>query len=360
MSINKNKRTVITMDKLPGILFCAAIAVLAYTTNYYIYSKVSPLMYAFIFSIIIANLFSLPTSFKNGIQWCSKSFLQFSMAMLGFTISALAWLQLGLIGVLEVLIVIIFALFFGVWFGKKMGLSNELSILLGAGCSICGATAIAALSPVIKPKEEEIGVAVATVTIFGLFAMVLYPYLFQSGILNQYLHSSQLAFGMWAGTGIHETSQVIPAGAQVGKDAESMAILAKSVRIFSIGPVVLICSYLLNRFKSKKEKIIESNAKLGIPKFAIFFVIFSIINSIMLYLPSTQATWKLLFDTIHYADDVKVFLAVAFAGVGFMVQVSAINKIGFKAFFVGMSLSILVGILALELVKLIYIPFNGL
>ena len=346
-------------EAVPGIIVCVIIAALAYLTNTFVYGKISPLMYAFLYSIILGNVIKMPKSFSTGILWCSSSWLRFSIAMLGFTISALAWVQLGFVGVLQVLVVIAFALWFGVWFGRKMGLSPELSILMGAGCSICGATAIAAVGPVVKAKDEEMGIAVAAVTVFGLFAMILYPFLFQATSLGAFLHKSQIAFGMWAGTGIHETAQVIPAGAQVGEKAAAMAMVAKSVRIFSIGPVVLLSAYIFNRLRGNagagNEKV-----QLGIPTFAIFFVLFSLINSLLLYLPATKTTWKEFYTTVHYADVIKVFLAVAFAGVGFKVHYSSIQKIGFKSFLVGMIVSVAVGVLALLLVKYIYMPYSGI
>ncbi|GAV23224.1 YeiH family protein [Carboxydothermus pertinax] len=346
-------------EALPGIIVCAVIAALAYLTNTFVYGKISPLMYAFLYSIILGNVIKLPKSFSAGILWCSSSWLRFSIAMLGLTISALAWLQLGIVGVIQVLIVIAFALFFGVWFGRKMGLSPELSILMGAGCSICGATAIAAVGPVIKAKDEELGIAVAAVTVFGLIAMILYPFLFQSTALGDFLHKSQIAFGMWAGTGIHETAQVIPAGAQVGEKAAAMALVAKSVRIFSIGPVVLLCAYIFNRIKGSNAAGTKQ-VRLGIPSFAIFFVLFSLINSLLLYLPSTKTAWKDFYTAVHYADVIKVFLAVAFAGVGFKVHYSSIQKLGVKSFVVGMIVSVAVGVLALLLVKFIYMPYSGI
>lgn len=346
-------------ETLPGIGICIAVAALAYITNAFFYKQVSPLMYAFLYAIILANVIKLPKSFGAGILWSSSSWLRFSMALMGLTISALSWLQLGIVGVIQVIIVIAFALFLGIWLGRKMGLSPELSILMGAGCSICGASAIAATGPVLKAKDEELGVAVASVTIFGLFAMILYPFLFQSTALGDFLHKSQVAYGMWAGTGIHETAQVIPAGTQVGEEAGAMAMVAKSVRIFSIGPVVLICAYIFNRLKGS-DTVGASNMRLGIPTFAIFFVLFSLLNSLLLYLPSTKTAWKAFYNTIQYGEVIKVFLAVAFAGVGFKVHYSSIQKLGVKSFLVGMIVSVAVGILALLLVKFIYMPYSGI
>lgn len=62
-------------------------------------------------------------------------------------------------------------------------MDRKTGMLIGVGSSICGAAAVMAAEPVVKARAEQ--VAVATVVMFGMVPIFLYPLLFE---LNQQWH----------------------------------------------------------------------------------------------------------------------------------------------------------------------------
>jgi uncharacterized integral membrane protein (TIGR00698 family) len=257
--------------------------------------------------------------------------------------------KLGIGGIVVVLINLIVAFVFGLILCRYiLKMDSALAILLSVGTCICGASAIAATGPAIRAKSEEIGLSLAVITLFGLVAMLAYPPLFR-GPLGAWLDGNPLAFGMWSGIGIHETAQVIAAASQVD-GSSAIAISAKFIRIFMIGPMVFISLFLFQQFskRSTSQKI-----KLAIPWFAVVFIIFTLIhlgleNSIV------SKYWA-NFNSVWLQPAVTFLLAWAFAGVGLKVKIASIKAIGLKAFLGGMGVALFAGISGLLLVKYLWI-----
>jgi uncharacterized integral membrane protein (TIGR00698 family) len=355
MSETKNKGSLWpTADMAGGLILCLVVAIVSYLSNRFIYGRISALLWAFVYSILVVNIVPPSAKTLKGANYAASNLLKFSIAVLGLTISALAWVQMGLVGLIQVLVVITFAMVTGLYLGKAMGLSDHLATLIAAGTGICGATAIAATGPSIEAKEEEMGMAVACITLFGLIAMFLYPFLFANTVVGAWLHHSDLAAGVWCGTAIHETAQVVGAAAQISDKALAMAMVTKSVRIFSIAPVVIILSAVFHRRRGTEV----AQGKL-VPFFAVCFVVFTLVNSALLAIPATKVVWGPFMKT--YLKPVVTFLlAVSFAGVGAKVRFKSFAKLGFKAFATGFVVAVLTAVLALALVIFVYMPANGI
>ena len=173
-------------ELIPGLLVTLGLAVVAYATWWLLKDtllKFSALLWAFIFSIIASNLLPVLSSekFHHGIEMSSTRLLRWSIALLGLTFSAAVWANLGGIGIAAVLINLVFAFTFGFIFCRYvLKLDGALTVLLSAGTSICGATAIAACGPAIRAKAEEMGLSLAVITLFGLVAMFGYPLTFKT------------------------------------------------------------------------------------------------------------------------------------------------------------------------------------
>ncbi|MFC1951753.1 YeiH family protein [Chloroflexota bacterium] len=345
-------------ELIPGLLVTLGLAVVAYVTWWLLKDtllKFSALLWAFIFSIIVSNLLPVLSSekFHHGIEMSSTRLLRWSIALLGLTFSAAVWANLGGIGIAAVLINLVFAFTFGFIFCRYvLKLDGSLTVLLSAGTSICGATAIAACGPAIRAKAEEMGLSLAVITLFGLVAMFGYPLLYY-GPLASWLDNNPLAYGMWAGMGVHETAQVIVAGSQV-EGAAAIAISAKFIRIFMIGPTVLVSLLVFRQFSSTSG---AKQIKLSIPWFAIVFTIFTLVH---LGLDSLSIRyWWSGFNINYLKPGVTFLLAWSFAAVGLKVKISAIRSIGLKAFIGGMVVAGVVGGSSLLLVKYLWMPFSG-
>lgn len=343
-------------DKLPpqpetlykGILFCITIAVISYVL-WVSYKPISSLMWAFIVSILIANMTKLPTSLVAGVNFCSRDLLRAVIAVLGIVTSALIWLQVG-IGVLNALAVVLFSYFLSIWLGKKIGLDKTLTALVGVGTAICGASAIAATAPAIKAKEEEVGMALACVTLFGLLAMFAYPFLFANSLVGTWLKHDLDLYSIWCGSGIHETAQVIAASGALDSAAIGPALVVKSIRIFMIGPMILVATYLISRMERSPTGKVETKAV-----FPIYGVIF-IVNSVFCALLDAYSHQLMIvgFDWITVKKAlsgiiIPFLLATCFAGVGLKVRFKDITKLGAKPFAFGALMALLAGLLALFL-----------
>ncbi len=329
----------------PGILYCAGIALLSFASWLY-FKPISSLMWAFIYSIAISNLVKLPERLTQGINFCAGDMLRGVIASLGLVTSALIWLQVGL-GVLNALIVVFFSYFFGLWLGRKFGLNSRISTLIGVGTSICGASAIAATGPAIGAKEEEMGVALACITLFGLIAMFAYPFIFLNTAVGEWLRNSVSVYGVWCGSGVHETAQVIAAAGALDSSAIGPALMVKSIRIFMIGPMILIATYLLRKGVAEK-----SATKIVLPVFGVLFIVNSVFCAVLdANAPLIKAMgfdWPLVKGVLSGAV-FPFLLATAFAGVGSKVRFRLIAKIGARPFVAGAVMSVLAGAVALIL-----------
>jgi uncharacterized integral membrane protein (TIGR00698 family) len=330
------------LDTLPGIIYCIAIALVAFAING-LYKPVSPLMWAVVIGIVVANTVGLRGVLKAGVVFSSGHLLKFGVATLGFVTSALIWTRVG-VGVVAAFVVILAALGLSLWLGARLGLERRLASLIGVGTAICGASAIAALTPAINAKEEEAGLAVSGITLFGLVSMFLYPFLFLNTPVNDLLGGSLDAYAVWVGAGIHETAQVIAAAGAVDASVVQAAMLIKSMRIFMIGPVVFLLTWYCSRHGGGSRK-----ASFVVPLFAVAFTLGTVVCAIF-----DLNTAQLLgagFDWVA----VKAYLsgtilpctfATAFAGVGSKVSFASILKLGARPILLAAAVAVTAGFLA--------------
>jgi uncharacterized integral membrane protein (TIGR00698 family) len=331
-----------------GITLCIVLAVISFI-SWLAYKPISSLMWAFIYSIAIANVIRLPERLRSGINFCSREFLMGTIAAFGIVTSALVWLQVG-VGVLNAVVIIFFSYFFGLWLGKKLGLNNRLATLIGVGTCICGASAIAAIGPAIKAKEEEMGLAVACITFFGLVAMFSYPFLYANTVVGRWLGLNLNVYGIWIGSGVHETAQVIAAAGALNPLAIGPALMVKSIRIFMIGPMILVATLIFGKIENRK--VGGSVAKIAMPAFGIVFVLNSLFGAFLdayaIQIKAMGFDWLSVKNVLSGAV-FPFLLSITFAGVGAKVRLRSISKLGVKPFAFGALMATLAGGLALIL-----------
>ena len=204
-----------------------------------------------------------PTFNKN----VSKKLLQYSVIGLGFGMNLQASLASGKEGMLFTIVSVIGTLLIGMFIGcKVLKLNRNTSYLISSGTAICGGSAIAAVGPIIKAKDTDMSMALATVFILNAIGLFLFP------ILGHWLGLSQQEFGTWAAIAIHDTSSVVGAGAAYGEEALQVATTIKLTRALWIIPLALVTSVI---FRSEGKKI-------NIPWFIFFFILAMLINTYLL------------------------------------------------------------------------------
>ena len=197
----------------------------------------------------------------------SKKLLQYSVIGLGFGMNLQASLASGKEGMLFTIISVVGTLLIGMFIGcKVLKINRNTSYLISSGTAICGGSAIAAVGPIIKAKDTDMSMALATVFILNAIGLFLFP------ILGHWLGLSQQDFGTWAAIAIHDTSSVVGAGAAYGEEALQVATTIKLTRALWIIPLALVTSVI---FRSDGKKI-------SIPWFILFFIVAMLINTYLL------------------------------------------------------------------------------
>ena len=197
----------------------------------------------------------------------SKKLLQYSVVGLGFGMNLHASLASGKEGMLFTIISVMGTMILGMFIGRKLlKVNRDTSYLISSGTAICGGSAIAAVGPVIKAKDSDMSVALATIFVLNAIALFIFP------IFGNWLGLTQQEFGTWAAIAIHDTSSVVGAGAAYGEEALQVATTIKLTRALWIIPLALATSVI---FKNGGKKI-------NIPWFILWFVVAILINTYLL------------------------------------------------------------------------------
>ncbi|UXR69429.1 MULTISPECIES: putative sulfate exporter family transporter [unclassified Staphylococcus] len=309
------------MSRIKGLILTISIALVA-TGLGRIFPLVGSAVFAIVIGMIINNMIQLSNSFKPGIQYSSKKVLHYSIIVLGFTLSFHA---IGTIGLKSLPILIVTLLFCGIasiLLIKLLKIETSLGILIGVGTSICGGSAIAATSPVIKAKEEMIALSLSTVFLFNLVGVIVFP------PLGHFFHMSQETFGFFAGTAINDTSSVVAASAVYGQQALEVATIVKLTRTLFIIPITLG----LALWMAKQQTASEQSRKpwyQAIPNFILWFLVAAAISSIFNFSDNIITIFRQL---AHF------LITIALAGVGLTVKFRHFKQAGFKPVLFGLLL----------------------
>ena len=226
-------------EYLPGWLVMLIVAMVAYClSGLIVMGGKHPLeapVIAIVFGILATNTGLLPKACAAGVK-AFQNPLIWGIVLIG---AGLDFRNIAAQGpqMLLVIVVTMSVGFFAIYYlAKLFGLPRRLAILLSVGTTICGESAIAVTSPLIEAREEETSYAIGTVALWGLAAIILYPKLFQLW----HLSGIDQVFGVFAGTAIHSTPQVVGAGFIFSEAAGQIATAVKLVRNTFIAPLALI------------------------------------------------------------------------------------------------------------------------
>ena len=270
---------------------------------------------ALLMGLIIAQFIGHPYLHLN--HKATHVLLQVSVVGLGFGMNIHSAMKAGKEGLLFTVVSIIGTLVIGYFMGKFLKIEKKTSYLISAGTAICGGSAIAAISPVIKAEEKQISVALGTIFILNSIALVLFP------IIGHQLGLSQNQFGLWCAIAIHDTSSVVGAASKYGTEALEIATTVKLARALWIIPIAFLSTFL---FKNK-------NTKLKIPYFIGLFVLAMMANT---YFPLVQNYSSYLVTIAKAGLTVTLFLI----GCGLSKQV--LLSVGVKPLLQGVALWLII------------------
>jgi len=320
---------------LPGLAVVAVIATVATLIGHRLTLLGGPVA-----GILLGGLFARPlrsgrqhgARLAPGIKFASGRILQFAVVLLGTQLSVAEVARVGLSSLPVMLGTLAVCLTAAYLLGRALGIDADLRTLIGVGTAICGASAIAAVSPVIKARGTSIAYAISTIFCFNIAAVLLFP------PLGHLLGMSQQAFGLFAGTAVNDTSSVVAAATTYGAEATNHAVVVKLVRTLMIIPVCLVLAALMSR-RSHTPGARASVIRL-IPWFLVGFVLVVVASS----LGAVPVPVRPGFE------QASIFcITMALTAIGLSIDVSALRKSGARPILLGAALWLLVSLTSLLL-----------
>jgi uncharacterized integral membrane protein (TIGR00698 family) len=321
---------------VPGLLLTAGVAGLAFALRRIPgVAMLSPMILATLIGMALHNVVGTPAWAKPGVTFSLKRVLRLGIILLGLQLMASQVAQVGFTGVGIIAATLIATFVFTKWLGRVIGVDAKLAELIGAGTSICGASAVIATNTVTRGSDEDVAYAVACVTVFGSLSMLLYP------LLPGLLHLSPAAFGLWSGASIHEIAQVVAAAFQDGPRAGEIGTVAKLTRVMMLAPVVITLGIVAVR-RAAHARGNASRATPPMPWFVLGFVAMVIVNSVIA-IPAVPKTWIALGTTF--------LLSMALAAMGIETDFRKLKAEGLKPLLLAAAAWTFISIFALVLVK---------
>ena len=242
---------------LPGIALVGLLALIALEIGRVPWLQangISALTLAIALGMLVGNTIypRLADAAAGGVAFSKQTLLRAGIILYGLRLTFRDIANVGIAGVLIDSLVLTSTFALAWWAGTRVfGLDRKTAMLIGAGSSICGAAAVMAAEPVVRGRAEQVTVAVSTVVVFGTLAIFLYPALYHLNAHYQFLRVNPVAYGIFAGSTIHEVAQVVAAGRAVTDAAANTAVITKMVRVMMLAPfLIALSAYLARRPES--------------------------------------------------------------------------------------------------------------
>jgi uncharacterized integral membrane protein (TIGR00698 family) len=326
-------------DVLPGLAFIAVFVAASLAAERVVH-PLSPLVAAVVLGVLVGNLGLVPRSASPGLVFAARRLLRAGVVLLGFQLSVAQVASLGGRGVV-VVVVVVAATFVGTrWMGRRLGLSDGLSVLVAAGYAICGASAIAAMEDVAGATEEEVAAAIALVTLCGSLAIGLLP------LVRDPLGLGDVdVFGSWVGASVHDVGQVVATASSGGTEALRAAVLVKLTRVVLLAPMIVITTLAARR------RTVTATGRGGLPHVKAPLLPLFVAGFIGAVL--VRSSGVLSTDHLKWIRHVQlVLLAAALFALGAGVRLANLRRLGHRPLVLGLASWLLIGAVAYVGVRL--------
>lgn len=261
-------------DRWEGVISASLLGLVALFTSRGLGGSFadSPLLLAILLGLLIGNAFGLPARLEPGLRFVIRKILRLSVALVGFRVTVQQVSELGVLPFFLAALFLTLTFFFTLWLCRRVfRLDDEISTLLAAGCSICGAAAILAVAAVTKARSQAITVAVALITLLGTVSLFLYPFAFNAGLLPSF---DETGYGVLTGATVFEVAQVVGAGYSVSESAGNTAVVIKLSKVVMLVPLLVLLSW-----HRRRRRVAAVSAPPLIPWFVVGFVGVLLVNS---------------------------------------------------------------------------------
>lgn len=282
----------------------------------------------------VASTFFIKSAFKNTSK-LSKYLLQVSVVGLGFGMNLYNAIKVSQDGFFITFAFIFGTLILGYFLGNLLKIHSNTNTLISSGTAICGGSAIAAVSPVIKANNEDISVSMGIVFLLNSVALLIFP------LIGHYFNLSQYQFGVWSAIAIHDTSSVVGAAGAFGDEALQIATTIKLARALWIIPITLLFAYIYQKIQAKNDKLETTSLEnkdnktksAPFPKFVLYFIAAMALNTFLPYITDIS---PYLVDISKKGLNLTLFL------IGAGLSIENIRKVGLRAVIFGIILWLIV------------------
>lgn len=315
--------------------------------------RLNYILLCIIIGMLIGNLFRLPDWILAGVS-TSRLFIKLGVILLGSLYSFVDVAQLGITAIILVLTFVVLTLLFTLWLGKKAGMDPASAAVLSAGTAVCGVSAVVATAPAVRAKTTDVVFSIATILTFGVVSIFLFP------VIGHLLNLSPHQFGVWSGTGILSSGQVLaacliydPGTATHASVSLKTGEIYNLTRVLFLPFVVLALAAVTSRSAQLPDDHINIHTGLWskFPVFVIGFLVMVFLTSFGLLGQTAPPSPELVTIRKLY----NWFFAIGLTGLGMQISFSELRKAGGKPLIVGSSAAMLKAVLALIMV-LLFIP----
>ena len=331
---------------LPGVAVTTAVAMLAIVLPAALKLApepvgglpLSPILVAILLGLFLSGVARRNTGWQPGLALAAGPLLKLGVMLIGLRLSLGQVGSLGLQALPLVLAAIVCGLTLAWGLGRLLGTGTKLTALLAVGSAICGASAIAATAPALKPRAEETAYALACVALFGLAATIVYPWLLST------LFSDGRQVGFVLGAAIHDTSQVTAAALlfeQTFSYPETVAAATVTKLLRNLSMLVVIPAVVWWAMRGERA----GEARPAFPLFILGFLGLAMLRSAGDLALGDPAAWHAVLDA---AASASAFLfAMAMAAIGMGIRIAALRTLGPKPAVVALLTALGMGVVAL-------------
>lgn len=315
----------------PGILLSIGVALIAiYLSSLIPGDIIGATVMALLVGMAFNPILIKYKQFNAGVSYAGKLILRVGIILMGVNMNIGEVLSVGRYSLFVMLFTMGTAFGAGNLIGRKFGMNWKLTNLLSVSTAICGGSAVAAVGPAIKAKDQDIAYAISSTFLFDILTVVVIPWI---GIA---LGMSNMGYGLWVGTAVNDTSSVVAAGYAFSDLAGNTAVIVKLTRTLFIIPFVLIFSLINERIEAKQGDV-QGYTPVNLKKIFPYFIVLFLV---VVFLRSTNIIPSAIVPALSKTS--KLCMIVALSAIGLKTSYTDIRRIGFKPMILGLIVDTLV------------------
>ena len=292
----------------------------------------SAVLLALLLGMLLRNVIPATAQLKPGVDAVVKKWLPVGIVLLGARLDFYDLIRVAVQVMIGAAVLIAVIIVLSRWMSRWFDIDEKMGLLIGVGTAICGSSAIVAVAPVIKAKEEEMAYSIGVINLLGVVAMLLFP------VLGSLLVLDADVYGIWCGLGIHATPQVIAAGfahSEDGQTAGEMATIVKLVRISLLGPAVFVLGAWFAYRQRRETVYVDEPVRYSklVPGFVVLFLAMALLRTLG-FLP--EVTLHLSDQFVFGAGDRLIDVAGLLSQIGKWIITCAMAGVGLSTVFASM------------------------